>query len=113
MASNEFIGDYQNRSYKIDGSGHYVKNQWIWVNNNTWNYAGKDGILIKNTWAKIGGVWYYFNQGGKMASNELIQDENGNYYWINSLGYYVTNRNISYYGKILHAGADGRITNYY
>ncbi|MDY5290961.1 hypothetical protein FGO85_03255 [Ligilactobacillus salivarius] len=81
MASNEFIDDYQNRSYKIDGSGHYVKNQWIRVNNNTWNYAGKDGILIKNTWAKIGGVWYYFNQGGKMASNELIQDENGNYYY--------------------------------
>ncbi|HJG68092.1 MAG TPA: hypothetical protein K8V14_12325 [Staphylococcus ureilyticus] len=112
MARNEFISDNQSRTYKIDSSGHYVKNQWI-PYNTTWKYAGRDGVLLENTWAKIGGVWYYFDYSGSMAHNELIRDKNGNYYWINSLGYYVINRDIPYYGKILHAGADGRITNYY
>ncbi|MYY52645.1 hypothetical protein FYK90_03855 [Lactobacillus salivarius] len=112
MARNEFISDNQSRTYKIDSSGRYVKNQWI-PYNTTWKYAGRDGVLLENTWAKIGGVWYYFDYSGSMAHNELIRDKNGNYYWINSLGYYVINRDIPYYGKILHAGADGRITNYY
>ena len=33
---------------------------------------GKDGYVLDDGWAKVGGYWYYFKPDGKLASNEWI-----------------------------------------
>ena len=32
-------------------------------------YAGSNGKLLRNTWIKYGGHWYYLNADGYMAKN--------------------------------------------
>ena len=57
-----------------DGSNRTAWNGWVRADEDTWEYC-VDGRMITG-WAIAGGEWYYFNQDGKMLSNQWV----GNFY---------------------------------
>lgn len=114
MASNQWIGNYY-----VGASGAMVTNSWVdgfyvgedggwvpgfgetdkWVlDANGWWYSYASGGYPSGGWSQIGGVWYYFDGNGYMASNQWI----GNYY-VGASGAMVTNSWIGDY----YVGEDG------
>ena len=55
-----------------------------------WTFTTEDGIKLKNTWAEIDGVWYYFHKDGKMAQDEIVYLD-GESYFFNSDGSMMAN----------------------
>ena len=46
-----------------------------------WYYRLSDGNILKNTWKKINGTWYYFGKNGAMATECWVEG-----YWIGASG---------------------------
>lgn len=70
-------GDYN--YYVTDSNGAFIKDNWVRTDLE-WYYAGKDGKLYRNQWAKD----YYFMDDGSMAvgaaeidGKTYVFDENG------------------------------------
>ena len=58
-------------------------NSGKWEGNNAdgWTFTPADENKLKNTWAEIDGVWYYFHKDGIMARDELVYMEGETYYF--------------------------------
>ncbi len=58
-------------------------NSGKWEGNNAdgWTFTPADESKLKNTWAEIDGVWYYFHKDGIMARDELVYMEGETYYF--------------------------------
>ena len=89
----------------FDYNGRMVTNEVAWLNGGT-AYANGDGVAQKNTWiqyygdwyyfgeeyyglhdfAKIGGVWYYFEDGRMCADEAVYSDEYNQWYALNAEG---------------------------
>ncbi|MCD8367228.1 MAG: hypothetical protein LUC48_04295, partial [Clostridiales bacterium] len=99
---------------EIDGSYYYIKSSGEVVNNckyyvYTTNglmdtgtyYFGSDGkMILEEGLAFVGGEVYYLDENGQPVYAGLVQDESGNYYYINSslkavkdCEYYITKTN--------------------
>lgn len=80
--------------YVSDGKGQQDSNPstvkgteetvgWI-SEGDTWSYRYPSGSLCKNDWAQINGLWYYFDQNGKMLTG--WQQINGQTYYFHVNG---------------------------
>ena len=47
----------------------------------TWSFYDATGAQVKSQWVNVGGVWYYLNADGLMATGWL--QEGGNWYYLN------------------------------
>jgi len=98
-----------------------------------WYYVNADGMLNTESKKEIGGLTYYFNDGGMMHKNAPFYDKKtGKYFWINANGnrdtkdgwklsddgiwYYVENDSLVGEGEkvvsgaVYHFDADGSMT---
>ena len=53
-------------------NGDLLTNQWckeVQSTKTNWYYAGEDGLLLRDQWKKINGVWYYFGWDGYMYNS--------------------------------------------
>ena len=64
-----------------------------WVEEDgTWYYYDKDGNRVEDEWKKSGDNWFWLDseEGGAMATDKLIDDDNNTYY-VDGNGVMVTN----------------------
>jgi glucan-binding YG repeat protein len=81
-----------------------VKNGWL-KENNVWYYY-KNGVLVKNDWAKDRkGLWYYLGAEGKMAADEWVKWKD-KWYYLGSDGAMKTGW-LKYKDKWYYLKADG------
>lgn len=72
----------KNESLEINGNTYYFNGKGImntgWNKEGSyWRYYNKkgegvEGAMVKDTWKKINGKWYYFYEDGKMAADTTI-----------------------------------------
>lgn len=57
-----------------------------WVKNSNGTYSLYDGLgsMVKSSWCKVGGKWYYLKDDGTMATG-WVKNE-GNYYYVGQWG---------------------------
>lgn len=102
------------------GNGGHVSNQkddsisgtWQGGQKEPWKFRKSDGIYAANEWAKIKGIWYYFDMDGKMqvdwinirgkwyflkADGSMACNE---WYYDNSFWYYLGNDGDMFVGGI-------------
>lgn len=60
---------------------------WI-ASNGRWFFRYPDGTYLRDSWGKIGGVWYLFDSNGEMLTG--WQNRNNQYYYMNSNGAMLT-----------------------
>ena len=76
------------KSYAFKHSGEmivgwgqpWIANPWNEEPDTDWVYANADGSLVKNTWKKIDGKWYYF-WGSVMVRDTVLPFVNGEPDW--------------------------------
>ena len=62
-----------------------------WVEENgSFRYYDSDGYVVTDAWKKRGEDWYYLNDEGEIATNEMIEE-----YYVDETGKKVTNQWIS------------------
>ena len=59
--------------------------------NGTWAYINKDGSTAMNEWKKSGNNWFYLDDNGEMATEQLIDEDSDNLYYVNENGAMVAN----------------------
>lgn len=79
-----YTGTSLNYAYTVDS----LKNKWQ-LQNGIWYYFDEYGRLTIG-WKQVSGKWYYFNENGEMQTG-WIQD-GGNWYYCDSSGAMVTGR---------------------
>lgn len=91
-AFNDGIWEVNGKYYYFDVDGA-MKTGWIRTpyDENSWYYAGSDGVMYGAGWKKIGGKWYYFSgwdsSPGTVKSGEPSMEEiNGVYYAFDASG---------------------------
>ena len=71
---------------------------WI-KNNGKWYFRYPDGSYLRNSWGKIGGVWYLFDESGEMLTGWHKRSDR--YYYMSSSGAMYTgwlqDKNLWYY----------------
>lgn len=71
---------------------------WI-ANHGKWFFRYPDGTYLRNSWGKIGGLWYLFDDNGEMLTG--WHNRNNHYYYMNSSGAmhtgWLLDNNIWYY----------------
>ena len=71
---------------------------WI-ASNGRWFFRYPDGSYLRDSWGKIGGVWYLFDTNGQMLVG--WHNRNGHYYYMNNSGAmhtgWLLDKNIWYY----------------
>ena len=86
MARNEWVDGYQyfvnKKGIKVSDKAFSTKN-WVKTKKG-WRCKKKDGTYLKNTWKKIDGRTYYFDQNGYVKTGWFTQD--GKKYYLNSAG---------------------------
>lgn len=68
------------RFQKPDGT--FMKEDWAMVSG-IWYYFGQDGYMTTG-WNKINGIWYYMDPGGAMKTEWVLSD--GNWYYMHKDG---------------------------
>ena len=95
---NENIKQYDNNSgYNLENKTEDFKNNPEeekddntynvgWIKNSDGTYSLYDGLgdMVKSSWCKVGGKWYYLNDNGIMATG-WVKNE-GSYYYVGQLG---------------------------
>ena len=99
MLSNTFFNDYI-----LNNSGALAESSWVKIDDQ-WYYATEDGKVTRNTWKKIAGVWYRFDDKGIMLSQTIYND-----YLIKSNGAMAENAWVKIGDKWYYANEDGKIT---
>jgi len=59
--------------------------------NGTWVYYDKNEELVTEDWRKSGNNWYWLDEDGYMATDRLIEDDNGHKYYVDGNGVMVRN----------------------
>ena len=71
---------------------------WI-ASGGKWYFRYPDGSYLRDSWGKIGGIWYLFDSNGEMLTG--WHNRNGHYYYMSSSGAMYTgwllDKNIWYY----------------
>ena len=71
---------------------------WI-ASSGRWFFRYPDGTYLRDSWGKIGGVWYLFDSNGEMLTG--WHNRNGHYYYMNGSGAmhtgWLLDKNIWYY----------------
>ncbi len=82
MCANEY-----REGYYLNSSGSVTHNNYFyWVYDDGWKYK-RDGtgdnpdVYLRSEWAKIDGLWYYFDENKYMVTNQYIDG-----YWIGADG---------------------------
>ena len=76
------LTDINNVKYYFADSGKMIYG-WHKAKDGTWYYGKSNGYGIELGWKKINGIWYYFDQDGKMATGS--KDIGGKtYFFLNS-----------------------------
>lgn len=83
------------RFRKTDGT--YMKEDWAKVGG-IWYYFGQNGYMTTG-WNQVGGVWYYMDPGGAMKTDWVLTD--GKWYYMNrngsmAVGWVYVNNNWYY-----------------
>ena len=99
MLSNTIFNDYL-----LNNSGALAESSWVKIDDQ-WYYATEDGKVTRNTWKKIAGVWYRFDDKGIMLSQTIYND-----YLIKSNGAMAENAWVKIGDKWYYANEDGKIT---
>ena len=99
MLSNTFFNDYI-----LNNSGALAESSWVKIDDQ-WYYATEDGKVTRNTWKKIAGVWYRFDDKGIMLSQTIYND-----YLIKSNGAMAENAWVKIGDKWYYANEDGKVT---
>ena len=99
MLSNTFFNDYI-----LNNSGALAESSWVKIDDQ-WYYATEDGKVTRNTWKKIAGVWYRFDDKGIMLSQTIYND-----YLIKSNGAMAEKAWVKIGDKWYYANEDGKIT---
>ena len=76
------IYDIDGKTYGFTG-GHLAKNTV--VGSDYTYYTDANGVIVKNTWEKINGEWFYFGANGRMLTG--IRVINGTTYYFTSPGH--------------------------
>lgn len=94
--------------YLIDGDWYYFNSSgkmatgWKWITEyyidddgneipfSYWAYFLSSGAQVTDSWKKINGAWYYFNEYGQMLSDGLYQFGSNLYYYFKPSGAMVT-----------------------
>lgn len=63
----EYVSDGSGQTDSTTGAGSSEQVGWIQTNG-TWYFRYPDGSYLKNSWDKINGKWYLFDEGGKMVT---------------------------------------------
>ncbi len=85
--------------------------QWACVNGK-WKLATTDfQQAYANVWVSYEGKWYYIDDDGFMAQNEILRDDsNSKYYYLSSDGSMLTNNYVfGLQPGLLYANADGSL----
>ncbi|MCF0106181.1 MAG: hypothetical protein HUJ53_05420, partial [Holdemanella sp.] len=103
--------------YYLCSDGAMACNQW--VNKGTseepdWYYYGANGLGYDG-WLLSGGKWYYLN-GGYMCADDIIEEDNGDLYYLGKDGAMCTNgwclytwRDDSYHEDWIYASSNGKL----
>ena len=71
---------------------------WI-ASSGRWFFRYPDGTYLRDSWGKIGGVWYLFDSNGEMLTG--WHNRNGHYYYMNGSGAmhtgWLLDQNVWYY----------------
>lgn len=82
-----------------------VKNGWL-KENNIWHFY-KNGVLVKNDWAKDSkGLWYYLSGDGSMATNQWVKWKNV-WYFLKEDGSMAASDWVKWKDKWYYVKADG------
>ena len=85
--SGYMCADEYREGYHLNSSGSVTHNNYYyWVYDDGWKYK-RDGtddnpdVYLRSEWAKIDGLWYYFDSNRHMVTNQYIDG-----YWIGEDG---------------------------
>ena len=70
------------------------------------NYYDSNGLLMRNTWIKSGGKYYYLNANGNPVTNDWAS-YNGKYYYLNANGNPVVNAWVQSHGAYYYLNDRG------
>ena len=87
-----WIKDDNGKWWFAEGSGALITSaRWVKGYGESWYRVDNDGAMATG-WRHVSNQWYWMDssQDGKMAANELVND-NGTYYWCNSSGAMICN----------------------
>ena len=87
-----WIKDDNGKWWFAEGSGALATSaHWVKGYGRSWYRVDSDGAMATG-WRHVSNQWYWMDssQDGKMAANELVND-NGTYYWCNSSGAMIRN----------------------
>ena len=98
MLSNTIFNDYL-----LNNSGALTDSSWVKIDNQ-WYYSTEDGKVTRNTWKKIAGVWYRFDENGIMISNAVYDD-----YLFKSSGAIAENSWVKIADKWYYGNQEGKI----
>ena len=66
-----------------------------WVQeDDTWVYLNSSGERVTEDWKKSGSYYYWLDENGEIARNQIIEDDD-NYYYVNEDGVRLTNQWVS------------------
>ena len=99
------VSDGTGQGQEINESGSTTPNvtnpeQVGWIaSGGKWFFRYPDGSYLRDSWGKIGGIWYLFDSNGEMLTG--WHNRNGHYYYLNNSGAMYTgwlfDKNIWYY----------------
>ena len=83
MSTNNIVG-YQNKCYRTDENGHFVKG-WYKDDSGYWYYYDNNGVRVSG-YRPINGKGYYFDSYGQMINDDKAHIFDGVFYYINGSG---------------------------
>ena len=82
-----------------------------WIEDSTgWRYKRADGNIVVSDWELIDGTWYYFHEGGYMATDRIETYPDGRLAYLGSDGKPVKDTELSYNGVEYVADSEGFVT---
>lgn len=78
--------------------------EWLQDSENNWNWTENGSKAVG--WKQIAGIWYHFNENGKMQTG-WVKDENSKWYYMNSDGSMKTGWLYNTDGKWYYMNSDG------
>lgn len=91
MAKSAFVSDSAGNTYYVDASGTLTTGL-VNIGSDTYYFESSTapdrrmGVMLKNSWKKTGGYWYYFGADGKALKSCYVKQGN-NQYQFDSLGH--------------------------
>lgn len=113
----KYIADEVNK--RLKGGWIFEGNQWHYYKNGLaiknrwardkigWCWLGSDGNIVKKSWIKYKGTWYYLKPDGYMAVNQWQQDKTGQWCYLGPDGKQVCDKWLIWKNNIYYIKPDG------